>query len=213
MIAALYGFSALATVLAWTLARRSAEHRPVAWLLTTGLAVDLARRALRTFYILPVIRPLRGHPLTGVPLAVAHVNDALFLTWSAALAACAMVVYLGRRLWAAVAVWAAVVAGLVAFHPTESSGTLGRVFTAAQLGSLAAGLGCAATWYLSESRAPTTTAQASLGVIIAGELATLVGSWRIGAFDNWHISQILYLLLYMLLGVLQGGFLWQSRSR
>lgn len=213
MIEALYGLSAVAMVLAWTLARRSAEHRPIAWLLSAGLGVDLARRALRTFYIVPVIRPLRGHPLTGLPLAVSHVNDALFLTWPAALAACALVVYLGRRPWPAAMAWLAVVAGLVAFHPYESTGMLGRALTGAQLAGVAVALGCAATWYLSTSRAPTTTAQASLAVIIGSELATLVGSWRVGVFDNWHVSQILFLLLYVLLVVLQGGFLWSSRSR
>ncbi len=213
MIPALYALSALATVLAWLQARRSAEHRPIAWLLSAGLAVDLVRRALRTFYIVPVIRPLRGHPLTGVPLAVSHVNDALFLTWPAALAACALVVYVGRRPWPAGVAWGTVVAGLVVLHPYESTGMLGRTLTASQLLAVIVALGCAATWYMRPSRELTTTAQASLAVIVAGELASMTGAWRIGVFDDWHVSQILYLLLYVLLVALQGGFLWQSRSR
>jgi len=213
MILATYLLSALATALAWTLARRSVEHRPVAYLLSAGLAVDLVRRALRISYILPVVRSMRGQPLSGLPLVASHVNDALFLIWPAALAACALFVFMKRKPWPVLAAYTATIAGLVFFHPYESTGMLGRVFTSFQLVCVVASLGFAATWYLSPSTERTSTAQASVTVIVAGELATFVGAWRVGVFDNWHISQILYLLLYAVLSVMQGGFLWQSRSR
>src|SRR5271170_1747470 len=118
MIVALYALSVLATVLAWTLARRSAEHRPIAYLLTVGLASDLAVKALRWFYLNDVIAR-RGVDVRwlGVERAAGHATDALTMTWPAALVGAALVVFLARRPWPALAGYVVAVSVLVITHP------------------------------------------------------------------------------------------------
>jgi hypothetical protein len=212
MIGTLYALSALATVLAWTLARRNRTHRPIAWLLSASLGSDLVRHALRVLYVIPVLAPLRGGArLSGWPYAVAIINDALFLVWPASIVACVVAVFLRRRAWPVAVAYAVVVAAFAAFHPRESTGTLGRAHNACELLALTVAIGAGATWYR-ESEEPTSTAHTTLGVIIAGELATVVGSWRLGVFDHWPISQALYLVLFIMISALQGGYLWQSRT-
>jgi len=54
---------ASAVVLAWVLASRRAEYRPVAWLLTAGLVIDVGRH----LYDLAVLAPLRDELGVDVP--------------------------------------------------------------------------------------------------------------------------------------------------
>lgn len=53
MRVALYLLTAAMTILAWIVARRRPEHRPVALVLTLGLAFNLARAALLTWALPP----------------------------------------------------------------------------------------------------------------------------------------------------------------
>jgi hypothetical protein len=218
VIVALYALSVIATVAAWILARRRAEHLPIAALLTVGLGTDLARRALRSLYLGEAIRRLGNDaPWTGWPRVAAVASHALFLAWPATIVAVALVVYLRRRPWPALLGYAASIVAIVVVHPIAGNGSLGRMLTAGMMIGLLVGVGCAATWYLKPagdpaSKAPTSTAQATLTIMLAGELASLVGSWRLGIFDHWHLSQIAYLFMFSILNILQWGFVWQSRS-
>jgi hypothetical protein len=56
MLHALWALSALATILAWIVARHRPEHRPIAWLLGYGLVTD----AVREFIGAQVLRPARA---------------------------------------------------------------------------------------------------------------------------------------------------------
>lgn len=212
MIGAAYALSAVAMVLAWALTQRRAEHRPIAVLLTVGLVADILRRVLRSLYLGAAIERLgNSTPWTGWPYAAAVASHALFLSWPAALAGAAMVVFLGRRPWPIVLGYAAGVVAILVVHPIAGNGSLARALTAGTLVGLAAAIGCAATWYL-RSKEPTSSAQATLALMVAGELASLAGAWRIGLFTSWHLSQVVYILTFAVLSVIQGGFLWQSRS-
>src|SRR5262245_22335748 len=95
---AFYVASAIATSLAWALARRKPEHRPIAYLLTASLASDLGQYALRPL-LLHWIAALGDATWTGWPRVAAHAYQALFMVWPAALAATALVVFLGRKPW------------------------------------------------------------------------------------------------------------------
>jgi len=211
MLGALYALSALATALAWMLARRRAEHRPVAVLLTVGLGADVAQRTLRTFYLGAVTQRLGADiPWTGLARLAATFFHALFLAWPAALLGAALVVFLRRGAWPAGAAYAAGIAWIVVVHPIAGNGSLAQALTAAQLAAVLASLGCGLTWYLRPTTEPTSTAQAALALIIGVELTTLAFAWRTGIFANWHLSQAIYVVMYAVLTILQGGFVWQS---
>jgi hypothetical protein len=82
--------------------------------------------------------------------------------------------------------------------------------TACHLVGLAVGVGCAAAWYLGadHKRERANSAQACLMLVLAIELPSLTGAWRLDVFRNWHLSWIAYLVLYALLIVIQGGWSW-----
>jgi hypothetical protein len=211
MIVALYLLSAVATALAWALAQRKAEHRPIAYLLTAGLGADVARRILRTLYLGAEIKRLGPDvPWTGWPRVAATTSHALFLAWPASLASAALVVFLRRHAWPPFAVYVAAVAAIVVFHPIAGNGSLGRAFTAAQLASVAVSIGCGLTWYLGPSKPPTSTAQTALSLIVGVELTTIAFAWRRGIFTDWHLTQAVYVVLYAVLIIMQGGLVWQS---
>jgi hypothetical protein len=79
----------MATSLAWALARRKPEHRPSAYLLTAGLASDVAQHALRPL-LLHWIATLGDATWTGWLHVTAHVDQALFMVWPAGLTATAL---------------------------------------------------------------------------------------------------------------------------
>ena len=203
--------SAAATSLAWALARKKSEHRPIAYLLTAGLASDVAQHALRPM-LLQWIATLGDATWTGWPRATAHLYQALFMVWPTGLAAAALFVFLGRKPWPVIACYAAVVAGVVALHPKARDGTLPRVYTAVQLACLLVAIGSAGSWYLAsrQTRARADTAQASLMFILSVEAPSLAGAWRFDIFSNWHLSQIADLIMFALLILLQGVMLWTS---
>lgn len=208
MIVALYVLSALATALAWVLARRRAEHRPVAVLLSVGLASDVAVKLIRRFYLDTQIAQLGVDARwTGAPRRVAVLVHALFLAWPAALVGAALVVFLRRSAWPAGAGYAAAVAAVVVTHPIAGDGSLGRMLTAVQLAAVLTSFGCAVTWAL-RSRERSTSAQACMLVIAFVELAAMAGSWRVGVFTGWQLSRIAYVTMYVVAIVIQVGFLW-----
>jgi hypothetical protein len=211
LVPALYVVSAIATALAWVLARRKPEHRPIAYLLSGGLASDLAQHALHPF-LLHWIATLGDATWTGWPRVAAHAYQALFMVWPAALAATALVVFLGRKPWVVIVFYAVVVAEVVEWHPKARDGSLPRVYAMVQTAALLVAVGSAAMWYLSSrgTRERATTAQAAVMFILSVEVPSLAGAWRIGIFTNWHLAQIAALAMFVLLITLQGVFLWKS---
>jgi hypothetical protein len=211
MILVLYLLSVVATGLAWTLARKRPEHKPIAVLLSIGLGTDLARRALRALYLGEAIKRLGSDtPWTGPERIAAIVSHALFLAWPAAMTGAALTVFLGRRAWPVVVAYAALITAIVIVHPIAGNGSLGRMLTAAQLASVAVSIGCGLTWYLSRSTKPTSTAQAALSLIVGVEASTIAFAWRAGIFVSWNLTQAVYVVLYVVLAIMQGGFVWQS---
>jgi hypothetical protein len=211
LVPALYVALVIATALAWALARRKPEHRPIAYLWTVGLASEVALSALRP--VLVQVRATLGDATwTGWPRVAAHIDQALFMAWPAALAATALVVFLGRKPWPVMACYAIIVAAVVALHPKARDGSLPRVYAAVQMTGLLVAVGSAAMWYLRsrQTRGRATTAQAVLMFILAVEVPSIAGAWRIGIFANWHLSQIAYLIMVVLQILLQGVFLWRS---
>lgn len=116
---------------------------------------------------------------------------------------------LKRRPWAVGAVWALVSIALTVGYPTLRGAVLARCYTAAELGSLLIGVGCFASWLpRRRERLPglhTTVVTLLLAVGLGG---LVVGPWRFGIFDQWVLAQIAYAIVYAVIFVLEGGFLW-----
>src|SRR5262245_15926678 len=86
---------------------RLAAHRPVAVLLTTVLAANLVRTA-----IAPYIVTAPGSPsLLGAARVLFHVEEAGYLIEPIGIAAASVAVFLGRKPWPLLLVWALLVAG------------------------------------------------------------------------------------------------------
>lgn len=212
LVPILYGLSAVATASAWALYMRTREHLSVAVLLSTGLASDLAIKALRDLYLNDITARLGVNaPWFGWPRIAGHMTDALSMAWPAAIAGAAYLAFLQRRPWPVVAAYTLTMAGLVIVHPIAGDGSLGRALTAVELVSVMVALGCAATWY-QRSGERTTSAQACMVVVICTELASLAGSWRLGVLTDWHFTQIAYLAGFVVLIAMQWSWSWLNPS-
>jgi len=191
-------------VLAWMLARRRPEHRVIAVLLSVGFAVDIVRPVFDG-----LAAPADAAPslqrLAWIAGVLAH---AVALLWPAALVGAALVVFAGKRPWAAVAGWAGALAMLVIVHPAREDQA--RAFALVQLLATACAAGLVVAWYRKRAGRAMSSAHFALAMILSTELVSLLGAWRVGPFEHWPISQALYLLLFAMLIVSQWRYLWSS---
>jgi hypothetical protein len=212
-IALIYVFSALATALAWALSRRRPQHRPVATLLTFGLASDLAQRALKAYVLTPGYAALGKAPATGWLLVARHADQALFLAWPAGLAALTMWVYLKRRPWPIALGYAAAVLGIVILgYPAIRGPDLHKPYLAVELACVAVATGAFLHWIAFRKDPPTATHWMTI-LMVGTEVAGIIaGPWRLGLFSSWNVAQFGYLLLYATLVAVQGVVLWMISS-
>jgi hypothetical protein len=128
--------------------------------------------------------------------------------WPFAIVAAALVVFAGRKPWPALAGWALVLAVLAFVHPIAGSQAtaLAIVQALSIVGSAAIGY----AWYR-RTTTHATSAQFAMALIVTMELVSLLGAWRVGLFEQWPVSQVLYLGLFGALVLAQGRwFLWNS---
>ena len=191
-------------VLAWMLARKRPEHRAVAVLLSVGFAADIVHPALDA-----MAAPPQANPVNQWLSWIAGVlGTGLALLWPAALVGAALVVFAGRKPWAAIAGWACALALLVLLHPAR--GVHERAFSLVQALAVACAAGIGVSWYRRKGDGSMTSAHFALAMILSTELVGLLGAWRLGPFEHWPISQVLYLLLFAMLLVSQWRYLWRS---
>jgi hypothetical protein len=198
----------IVTAMAWALAVKRREHRPIAVLFSLGLGGELAIQA----YDATVLEPLRAGlgvdvPWTGWARAAALLSHAIVLTWPAALVGAALVVFAGRRPWPAVVGWVLAVALFAVTHPIAGDGTLAAALTAAQAVSVAAAAAVCLTWLLWRTT-PAMSAQYTLLMIVIAESISLLGAWRVDLFGAWPVSQVAYLVMFGSVALVQGRFLW-----
>jgi hypothetical protein len=210
-----------AAVLGWGLAARSPAHRPIAWLLSVGFGSDVARRLLRVAVLAPARVALGTAPYGGAARVAFHAESALFLAWPAAIAATALVVLLRpaegdatearqpRDVLGVALVWALVMGALAASYPLVRGSLLARCYLGAELAALVVGVGALATW-IGRRRTPEVR-HVALALVLAAELVSvLVGPWRVGLFASWTLAQAVYVALFGVLILLQGGAWWMS---
>ncbi len=214
MIFAGYALLTIATVFAWVLSWRVAEHRPVALLLSLHLLTNLARRALTVCVIAPAALRFGLAPFEGWARVAGHVDDALFLAWRAGLAAAVVAVFLPRRsrpLFAVGVTWALAVIAIAVMYPTTRGPVLARSYLAAELAAVAVSVGVIAMWI--RTRRSPDLQHVSVALVVATEIViVLAGPWRFGLFASWSGALSAYVALFAMLTALQGGSLWLTRG-
>jgi len=208
MTIALFVALALAVLLAWVLAAKRPEHRPIALLLSVVLAAEVAQGVLE----FGVLAPLRARfgvlvPWTGWARVAVHLAEAVWLVWPASIVATSLVVFAGRKPWPAFLGWAVFVAGIVLGYPSARDGSLPRVLGGSLVLSVAISVGLLIEWFR-RAATPATSAHFSLAMILAIELNSLGAAWRVGPLEHWDLSQVVYSVLLGALILLQGRFLW-----
>jgi hypothetical protein len=204
-----YTIAVLAAILAVMVARRRAEHRPVALFLGVMVAVDLARLARRYLYPLEAL----PRPHVGLARLAFHADEAGFIAWPFGLAALALVIFGARRPWTVLVAYLATVAGLIALYPSPyvRGEGLQRVYLAAYLGSFLAYGAALARW--TARRVMPSSEHAVLFILGALDLARLL-AFRGSIFEQWAAYALpVNAVCYGLISAVQGGFLWSwSRS-
>jgi hypothetical protein len=217
------GLHAAAAVVAVGVAWRRREHGPVALFLGFTALASASTCMLQDYVLKPARLALGpGVPYTGGVRIAFHVSQALFLSWSACLAAVALAVLGRRRAWPAFVVWAITLAGLVATYPETRGEVLQRWYLAAELGALAVGMRYAVGWLrrvASRDKPALNPAESLAGVctliLVAVDVCGVaVGAWRGNVYTDWHLSQVSYAVEYAVLIVLQiGGGIWRTQPR
>jgi hypothetical protein len=194
----IYLVFALAMVLAWAVAARRTEHRPIAALLSAGLAASAACTAWNAIMVEPLRAALgTATPWSGWPYVAGTILHALVFVWPAALVGAALVVFARRSPWPAILAWAMVVFAFGLVHPAAR----GQVF-AHQLAELAATLTAAGLWTAwARRRVQPTSAHYAMSAVIVVELMSRVAEWRGGTLAD---SQVLYLVMLAVLVLMQG---------
>jgi hypothetical protein len=209
LLVAGYVFSITATVLAWAIVAQRPKHRPVALLLSLGLAADLAQRVLVSA-VLNVPGPYAG----GARLAF-HVQEAAFIAWPFGIVAAVVAVYSKRRPWPVLPAWALAACVLAAGYPAIRGDVLRGAYLAIQLGALLVALGVFLAWI--RHRLGMGLTRGAVLAILAVELFLLLGPYRGSVFTSWAVAQGAYTTLYAALVLAQGVSLWDrwkgSRSR
>ncbi|WP_437745058.1 hypothetical protein WMF39_08530 [Sorangium sp. So ce1504] len=211
-----YVATAGAAALAWAMARRRPDHRPIAWLLTLYLLANLGRRALRELIIAPARDAIRAQGLdpaaisfTGWERVAVDIDGALFISWPAGVAALAIWVFTKRRPWGVLIAYAAAMAFMVATYPRGAD--LQRLYLAVELAALCASLGCLLVWF--RSREPLTLKALATGIIVSVELAMVTGGpYRGNIFLTWQRAQQILIVMFMALIAVHAASIWRSRD-
>jgi hypothetical protein len=207
----------LAAVAAVLVARRRADHRPIAAFLVATVVANTTRAALAAYVFGPARADMRAAgldptqvPFTGGARLAAWVEMGAFLIWPAGIAAMVIAVYLRRRPWLIAVAWALAAFAMGYAYPLTRGDVLRRCYLAAELAGLAVAVGTIATWFPRRA-VPTLPIGVALCIVVV-ELGSLIGPYLGNPFATWERAQALYLVLYLAIVVLQGGSLWKPSS-
>lgn len=214
MVATLYFLSALATILAWIVARRRSDHRSIAILLTFGIASDLVQRAILHLVLPPPL--LDNPPLTEWTRVAGHAESALFIAWPFGIAAQALWVFSRRRPRIVALAYIITVVALIMGYPATRGRALQRIYLGAELSCLFVALAALFPWLarLSRLQDRVTLTSSCTGLLVTGHFAAVVsGPYRVGLFGAWSIAQASYLAIYSAINLMHGVWLWEQRRQ
>jgi hypothetical protein len=197
----------LAAVTAVLVARRREEHRPIAWFLTLVAVTDLPEIVL---VVLGVATRLPDAPFTGLARLGLHVRQALYLTWPFGFMATCIAVFLRRNPWPLGILYGIAVAAFALSYPEIRGADMAKAYLAIEIGCLLVGFGVLVQWAW-RRRSPSLTHITAI-ILLFGEAAVLFGPWRRDVFATWDMARIMYLVIYMSLALLQGGYAWKQST-
>lgn len=177
----------MAVIFAWIVAVTRKDHRPLALLLSLGLAIDLTRHAI-------------GHPTTPASFIA---SEALYLLWSAAVVDALLHQSFGVFRGAMVVPWLSVV-GVVAYMAPVSGHDLESLH---RFLHVLGGLVCVASLLASNWRKVTS---AVVGLLLLGstEILLVLGPYVTShAARSWEVACWIYgtafsILTFLFVGVL-----------
>jgi hypothetical protein len=214
LMLAAWALNALAAVLAVMFARRRTEHRPVAMVIVATLTADLVRVPIGLWGWMHARATLPPDmPLSGWPRVAHHLDQVLFLTWPAGLAALSALVFFlpHLRRWAlrsVAAVYVAMIAALVLTYPANRP-ALGFAYAAASLAGAAAVIVGAVAWGRRRTRPqPEHAITLALGTLELALFADPFAPPAPAPFERWSVAQLVYLCTWAAVCALHGGFLW-----
>lgn len=184
--------------------------RPVAWLLSAGLAIDLVRRACRVWVLEPAAASLGAAPLSGAPRVVGHLSQGLFLAWGAGVLATCWKVFADRWWKAAVGIWGLVWGVAVIGYPTIRGGVLAQVYRGWVI--LVVGLSAVAVGVFVKKRSRPRQEHAAALWILAIEAALLLGPYLSSdPYRTWWTAKVAVAAMYIgLIPIFLWGSLWKA---
>ncbi len=193
-----------AAVTACCLARRRRHYRPVAAMLVGGLLTDLVQGAYHALVIVPLRDDLGvGVPWTGWARVAGAGADALALAWPAQLLAAMLAITTKHPPWLAAVAWAAAAGAVAAVHGGD------RALAVADTALVAAALLVLAIDAVREGAHFLSAAKATAVMVLAAEVVSLFGAWRLGVTSHWYLAQVLYAILLGAVVLNQGRLLWK----
>jgi hypothetical protein len=205
-----YGLAFVATILSWTVAQKDREHLPVAYFLTLGIVADLAKRAVWLVILGAAYERSDGAALTGSAHFARAVHDALFLMWPAGVAALSIRVYEKKNPWLVAPVYAFVVVICAIGYPTIRGVVHHQLLMAVDSAAVVVGVAYFVQWFWRQEHPTPAIVSASLILGIEGGLL-VGGPYRSDPAVHWDLAQVMFVLLYAALVVVQ-GVTWISRS-
>lgn len=207
------------------------EHAPVADLLLATAVGREAAMLVASGLLNPAVAAAAGAPVHGIGRAAGHLHQGLQLAWPAAVTTLALIVFpapcstrmvqgldgpvLERRQgaprwlpWAAwLTCWLFFAVTYPATRELHAAGYAAGAVACVSTGWLTIG-----RWWSSRERMRLRHVCA-LAVVVA-ESCVLAGPYRTGIFGSgWDGARGVYLGLYVMLVLIQGGALWVSRSK
>lgn len=198
------GLRIMTAALSVLVARTRADYRALAIFLASTTAADIGQGLIKR-----VILDASTRPYEGLVRFAFHAHQAFFLTWHFGLAALAVRIFTRRSPRLVAVAYAAAIAILAAGYPTIRGDILARAYLAIELGCLALSVGCSVQWW--SRREPMSLPVSMTVLILCIELSTLLGPYSGNLFADWDRAQAMYLVLYIAMAIVQGGFLWISR--
>lgn len=195
----------LAAAIAFTIARRHRDYRPVAVFLAGTALADLALAALLTA---GAPETLSDAPLAGLARFVGHARQGLYLVWPFGLAGLVITVFSGRFPRMIPGVYGVTLTVLVVGSPILDTVLLRRLYLGIELAALLSAISAVLRW--PRRGEALTVPHVMTLVLLSGEIGLLLGPWHHDLFAGWDAGRMMYSTAYALLIVLQLGILWRS---